>query len=854
MQGNVELNRPRVVVTGLSFPAGFIVDESLVHVCSDEDTTVPAILQPTSRWPDGSLRWGLLKVLVQPAQCDLRLYPEHHASVSPAGLKVKDHEVIEVTDGELNYAFAAGEVFPKISLGAVELVPEATTLVVTDEADAELDVRIDSPELIAHDELSVRIGVNGVVHTGPNRQLNLRCLYDIYGSGDIEMICEVHNPHRAMHPEGIWDLGDAGSTFINSMSLNLAGVAQKKVQCRLEKGGAWLQHETAAEFTLHQASSGGEHWDCPTHVNRHNQCTNEFSGYRYTAWTTQPVEGSRASPSLIMESAQKASISITPVEFWQNFPKRLTCKNDQITIDLFPRVANDSHEIQGGERKQHRICFSMSTSADELKHTVDTMSGVSPSVVGKHHFICGNILGSPNGEHNNDYDKLLQFSLDSAAGFFAKRESQDEFGWRHFGDVVADHETLYHDDGSYFISHYNNQYDCIYGFARQFLLSGDARWYQLMDELARHVLDIDIYRTDEDRAEYNHGLFWHTDHYLKASTATHRTYSRDHYPEGWSGPKGGGPGPEHCYTSGLKIYYYLSGNVDARDAVVRMAQWITSYYEGSGTLIEYGKSLITHDLKKFISTVKGQQVLRYRYPFNRGVGNYIRALLDSYELTEDSDYLQRAARVIADTFGADDDISMRNLEDIEGTWYYTVFLQEVIRFLDVKRLAGQFDDKFYHALDGLLHYARWMAENEQPYLLQPDRLEYPNDTWVAQDIRKANVLYGAYLYAGKERDVLLERARYFRDYVTQTLSRSETLHFARIQALLMQNHGPASAMDQPCSAHSVPARTEDTGQSTCVSVYQSMDLIRSVAAGFIKAVKTTSPRREYTWVRARLGK
>ena len=71
-----------------------------------------------------------------------------------------------------------------------------------------------------------------------------------------------------------------------------------------------------------------------------------------------------------------------------------------------------------------------------------------------------------------------------------------------------------------------------------------------MDDLARHVIDIDIYHTDKDRDEFNGGLFWHTNHYLDAATSTHRTHSREHQ-KIKPGGCGGGPGLEHLYTTGL---------------------------------------------------------------------------------------------------------------------------------------------------------------------------------------------------------------------------------------------------------------------------------------------------------------
>ena len=86
----------------------------------------------------------------------------------------------------------------------------------------------------------------------------------------------------------------------------------------------------------------------------------------------------------------------------------------------------------------------------------------------------------------------------------------------------------------------------------QFLRSGDPRWWPHCDELASHVVDIDIYHTTEDKAAYNNGLFWHTFHYIDAGKATHRTY-----PQGCRASHGGGPAvraelhhrPDDCTAS-----------------------------------------------------------------------------------------------------------------------------------------------------------------------------------------------------------------------------------------------------------------------------------------------------------------
>ena len=110
--------------------------------------------------------------------------------------------------------------------------------------------------------------------------------------------------------------------------------------------------------------------------------------------------------------------------------------------------------------------------------------------------------------------------------FFARREVIDEYGWRNYGEIYADHEAAYYNGPRPVVSHYNNQYDVVYGTLFHFLRTGGRRWFELAAPLARHVIDIDIYHTDRDKSAYNRGLFWHTFHYVDVDTGTHRSYPR----------------------------------------------------------------------------------------------------------------------------------------------------------------------------------------------------------------------------------------------------------------------------------------------------------------------------------------
>lgn len=848
---------PHIAQAGIPFVQGQVRSVDDLAVTDSAGNRLPGSIQSTSHWPDGSVQWCLARficagVATSNTEFFLVQFGEVEVADDESDFSIIDSdETIVVTDHGIEFRFSKDleHVFPSVSTdGQSTLVPEDINVVLRGTENQALRFEKTVTSLQHCDSVSASVEVRGLIHTPMKQKINLVFRFEFVTGQLLSVLIEVHNPHRAQHKDGIWDLGDAGSFLFNEISLQYKRGTNDQLQLKpVARDDVILNLSDCDNAVLFQASSGGANWDSPTHVNAAGSNSNKFCGYAINVDGVPPVRGDRASPVLIVDGEDSSRCRIAVKEFWQNFPKSISVSNALISIGIFPNEHKDGYELQGGERKRHTIYFSFNDNKDALAW-VDKSAIIQadPAAVER-----AGVLANPLGSAYPPYDNLIALSLDVSQGIMAKREVQDEYGWRHFGDVVADHETLYQETDDIFVSHYNNQYDAVYGFARQFISTGDRRWYCLMDELARHVLDIDIYRTTEDRSEYNHGLFWHTDHYLQAYTCSHRTYSKHHYAHDWKGDKGGGPGSEHCYTTGLKLYYYLTGEESAKDTVLGLASWIRYYYEGSGTLIERCKSIISKDFRNFIAICRGHKIFRYHYGFDRGTGNYIRALLDSYELTLDKVYLTEAESIMMNTFGSTDDISARDLDNIEFTWFYTVFLQEVIRYLDLKRNYDSCDQYFCYSRDALLHYAIWMVSHEQPTLTRKDALDHPNDTWVAQDIRKANVLYAAYQYSIHNRQPFLNRAIEFRDYVVSTLAASETLHYSRIQILLLQNHGPSSFMERPSEAHPGLHELGENPLSKIACFYTIGSFLRYLGSSFWRTFRCFSIRREINWVKVR---
>ncbi|MCC7423960.1 MAG: hypothetical protein IT428_27155 [Planctomycetaceae bacterium] len=381
-----------------------------------------------------------------------------------------------------------------------------------------------------------------------------------------------------------------------------------------------------------------------------------------------------------------------------------------------------------------------------------------------------------SGDSDSRLADFLRGSLTGDLNLAARRDRADEYGWRHFGEMPADHEQEHFPGRETVVSHYNNQFDGLYGAIIQLARTGEPGWLELIDPLARHIIDIDLYHTDRDRAAYNGGLFWHTDHYRTAGRCTHRTYSADNQVPGQ--PYGGGPSCEHNYTTGLLHYYWMTGNVDAREAVLSLAGWVTRMDDGRQSLFGLVDSGPTG-----LATATTEA--NYHGP-GRGAGNSLNALVDAWLLTRDHEWLTAASAIVRRVVHPQQDLESLGLLNAEKRWSYTVFLVALSRWLEVKAEAHQIDADYAYGQASLLHYARWMAQHERPYFDRENELEYPTATWAAQELRKANVLRVASRHAvDPERSEFLRRGEELAVRAWKDLERFDNRFVARCLHLLM---------------------------------------------------------------------
>lgn len=764
----------------------------LFLVRADNGERVPCQATPTAHWPDGSIRWLTLSFhadLTAGEQATLHLRNEQPESSSPSSKPCHGHrdDELRIELDHATFRFPTGELAWYASVGndteTVHTLPLETPAG---------EVCTPKPtsgwQLVEDGRLFTTVECSGHWLTPHQTALaNFRVQLRLYRHRPtIEAELCIHNPRRAHHPGGLWDLGDPGSIRFRSLTLQVALPSPEQCWLRPQpQSEPWTESINKGVY-LYQDSSGGDQWHSRNHVNAEGQVTTTFRGYKAFAGGLFLDEGYRANP-ISGISGTGASLQASIRKFWQNFPSSMGCQAGKLVIGVFPPDTSEPYELQGGERKTHTVWVDYSTEPHALSWS---QAPLVPTLDAEHYEETRAFDWFRANPPKGPLDELIRESLDGPSNFFAKRELIDEYGWRNFGDIFADHETLYqHKDEPPYISHYNNQYDAIYGFARQFALTGDRRWFELMDDLARHVSDIDIYHTSEDRSEYNNGLFWHTDHYLDAHTCTHRTFTKHNSTSSTPGQTGGGPAAEHCYTTGLLYHHLMTGHDTSRQSVLELTNWMVTAHQGQGGLLEQLLALKKYDVPKIKAKIRGDSPSRHIYPFTRGTGNYLNSLLDAWLLEPEGCWLTLACRVIEQSIHPADDIEKRNLLDAENGWSYVVLLAAINRFLALTLTTSQAEHLRQYARDAFLHYAQWMESHEQLFLSAPGRLEFPNATWAAQDIRKAMLMFHAATLDPEKSDDYRKRATEWLEATQDALLQTEERHFARVQIILLQNYG-----------------------------------------------------------------
>lgn len=817
---------PEPLTFGVPLPVGRVLDVTRLAACAGH--ALPTAARALEHWPDGSVRWALLDVLADVPSSGLALEIRDDVAPpdgpAPIDLTVTGRSAI-IRGGTVEAAFDLDDprLLTACSVGGRAVLGCRSPVVhLVDEAERPLAVTFTSIEVEHHTALRAVVQADGHATTskGGRIDVRLRCSF-VAGWPVLGVELGLLNPQRAEHRGGFWELGDRGSVHLRGAAVVCAAPSVVTGgEVSFERGQA--PRPFAAPLAVVQHASGGEQWNSRVHVNSAGVVALAARGYE-TRVDGVAASGLRANPTITCRHAD-GGVAVTSRLFWEVFPKAIEIDGDgSIHIWSLP-VASGLHEIQGGERCDFEawLSFGAPAAIPAWCQLPSTVLPVADGVSMAEHLPALQAIDPGAG---GTYDTLVSAAVDGDDTLLVKRERIDEYGWRHFGDLYADHENG-PDPERRLVSHYNNQYDAVLGLTLQAVRRGDHRWWRQAMDLARHVTRTDIYWTTEDRAAFNGGLFWHTAHYTDAGTSTHRTYPRD------AGLPGGGPSVEHCYSHGLLLHHMLTGDPLSRLAVIRLGEWVLGMDDGrrSRWPLPWLSAAPTGGASATVSE-------DYHGP-GRGAANAILALLNASRLTTDRRFADKAEELVRRVISPRDDVPARRLLDVEPRWSYTVLLQTLGRYLWLHEARGR-DERWEYARASLLHYASWMADHERCYLDAPAALEFPTETWAAQDIRKSEVFDLAALHAtsAEARSRYLERAAYFHRRALDTLAASPTRTRTRPLVLLMlygfarswfETHTSASPLHPPLRHEWPPPRAFEPQKAI---VRRRMARLAAVGAG-----------------------
>jgi len=745
-----------------------------------------------SRWFDESIQWVLLDFQASVEANSVVEYRvenrvDAERAIPPCSVSIQQaSSSIRIDTGVATFLLNKEILrpFDAVEIHGVSLLEKnGSRVVLTDTEGSEYEPKISDVTVEVQGPLRATLKVMGKMCNGTTTLVNFISRLTFYAECNfVKLSFTLHNSRAARHPGGLWDLGNEGSIYFKDLSFHTTLDGAFPIATRWNtQPNEPLTQQDCQKLEIYQDSSGGPNWKCHNHANRFGEVMHTFQGFRVRVDEVTVREGKRAIPVIRIESEGKCIAGVIE-SFWQNFPKALEVHGNRFSLRLFPHHYRDVYELQGGEQKTHTLFLQFSLAPDDMTEMGWIHHRLLPRSTPEWYAQskATSYLIPRNQDQNKAYLMLIDSAVKGDQTFFDRREIIDEYGWRHFGELYADHEAVGHVGDRPLVSHYNNQYDVIYGGLVEYLRSGNPSWFFLMRDLARHVIDIDIYHTQEDRLQYNGGLFWHTDHYTDAGTATHRAYSKMNLGTRSFHLYGGGPSNEHNYTTGLLTYFFLTGDLAAYEAVKGLADWVVNMDDGSKMKFSFFDRRPTGWASCTVS--------RNHHGPGRGAGNSINALLDGYRLTRKTHYLEKAEELIRRCIHPTENIGEKNLDDVEYRWSYTVFLQVLGKYLDLKVEKNEIDYMYGYSRASLLHYAEWMVKHETPFKQVLDRVQIPTETWPAQDIRKSNVfMFAAKHSIGPLRDVFLEKAEFFFRASVNDLLSFPTCKLTRPIVLLLVN-------------------------------------------------------------------
>src|SRR5262245_9436023 len=213
------------LMVGLPLPRDLLRDATATQLRDASGQLVACQGQALARWPDGSVRWLLLDFIA--AACDRprqgwTLHLGRGAILSPRPLTITPTAtgfLIHTGVARFQLDSAGPSLTASAVEGEAELVwPARPCISLTDPKGATTEPTSDRSELETAGPLRATVRLEGRFRGRVGARFMARFSF-FAGTALVRIDLTIHNPQRAKHSSGLWDLGDAGSLFFGDLSL-----------------------------------------------------------------------------------------------------------------------------------------------------------------------------------------------------------------------------------------------------------------------------------------------------------------------------------------------------------------------------------------------------------------------------------------------------------------------------------------------------------------------------------------------------------------------------------------------------------------------------------------------------------
>ena len=523
------------VTTGVPFPRGRLADLDRVRLMSD-DNEMAAQVSLAARWPDGSVKWLLVSF-----QAEL-----------PGG-------------GQSNYQLQFGSR--------------------VDRKDAEKGISIqDTP-----DGISVDTGtLSFLVDKGGNLADIIRDGKRLTPPGEVCRTAAQDadgNPYTTAGQEARLEIEELGPlrAVIKATSrlVDSKGKSLLRIEKRIEayRGRAFLRvHHTFVvdnpdTFTNIDrlayrvpTPAGQTGWRIPVIDGRplvpdapgwsvRQQFDNQFV---VVSGGNQTPTDARLSGVILADGDGGPAVALD--DFWQNYPKGFSIRQDGLDIDLCPAFDGGVYDAFPFEKEGHQLYYYLLDGHYRLKQGVSKTHQLllcfesagqqelcraferPPLATAPPEWYCGSKVFYDVAPRNTERFKLYEAAIDKNIAEYARRqERQHDFGMLNYGDWYGERGTNWG----------NIEYDTQHAFFLEYIRSGNSDAFFLGHATELHNRDIDTVQFSPDGGQ-NGAVYVHQ-----------MCHVGGYYDKGVPGSLGfprGGYTVSHAWCEGHFDHYFLTGD------------------------------------------------------------------------------------------------------------------------------------------------------------------------------------------------------------------------------------------------------------------------------------------------------